>query len=142
MNNPPIIYPDDQAKESVMPDLEATTPPFAAFIEGRTISPVRIVRETRTQWVDDRGDRWRKKDRRLIGDTDQWFKKSLLIPGDEQYQAAVYEVRRGAIENRARAALQKALDSNCTLEARMNAAKSAFSCLNQLSDLRDRNAAA
>ena len=78
-------------------DTQEQDAPFYAVIgarslSGTTIHPsraIQIVRETPTLFVEGNGDRWRKKDRRLVGSkASAMYDPRLILPGEEGYSEA------------------------------------------------------
>lgn len=72
-----------------------TTAPFDAIFgsygiaTGRAnpVRVVRVVRETKTLWVTDEGTRWRKKDRREVGNTGSFtYDYRIIPPGHPDYR--------------------------------------------------------
>lgn len=65
-----------------------TTAPFDAILGVyrlaypgvNLVQVVRVVRETETLWVTEKGARWRKKDRREVGNTGSFIRDYRIIP--------------------------------------------------------------
>lgn len=49
----------------------------------RIILWTRIARETRTMWIDDRGDKWRKSTCEIVG-KHRWLSRYLMSESDAQ----------------------------------------------------------
>ena len=111
------------------------TPPFTAYVNGREWKSTQIVRETTTQWVSENGNRWRKKGRNLVGNTDRWFFPKLVIPGDGNYERGRQAVLVDGLETTARSHLQKALERQGSHEDRANHARLAADALDALRDM-------
>jgi len=111
------------------------TPPFTAYASGREWNSTQIVRETATQWVSENGDRWRKKDRNLVGNTDRWFFPRLVIPGDDDYQAGKIKVIKRGVQAKARRHLDEASNWRNTYDQQIEHAQTAIRALKVLRDM-------
>lgn len=111
------------------------TPPFTAYVNGREWGSTQIVRETTTQWVSENGNRWRKKDRKLIGNTDRWFFPTLVIPGDDDYQVGEIEVIKRGAKAKARHHFDEASNWRNSYNERIKHAWSAIRALEVLRDM-------
>lgn len=111
------------------------TPPFTAYTNGREWNSTQIVRETTTQWVSENGNRWRKKDRKLVGKTDRFFSRKIIIPGDDDYQVGKIEMIRRGAKAKALRHLDEASNWHNTYDQQIEHARAAIRALEVLRDM-------
>lgn len=112
--------------------------PFYGYTSGRFTERVCIVRETPTQLVDEDDGRWRKKDRRRLGDADRFFALYLILPGDDDYLKAKSDFTRRVIASRVSGYLGDADRSRATPGERIASLKKAIVELERLQSLEQR----
>lgn len=92
-----------------------TQPPFIAVAHTSAIttpSQVQIVRETSASWFDESGGVWNKSTRYRRGQTDDWYRLRLSVPGDENYERLLLRVKRAKTLSEAREHARQAMQES------------------------------